>query len=94
MYVSLLARKRFFAVQYRIVRVRTSRNKILRGPRSSSFWLPRNLAYHMDRQARTSNTVSAKSREMTGRSLNPALVAGRRRGKDDRKQNTLAPLFT
>ncbi len=40
---------------------------ILRGPRSVSFWLPRNLSNHMDRQARTLGTVIVKSREMTGR---------------------------
>jgi hypothetical protein len=45
----------------------------------------------MDRQARTGDTVSFKSREMTG-SQTPPVVAGRRRGKDDRKQNALAPL--
>ncbi len=28
-----------------------------RGPRSSSFWLPRNLSHHMDRQAHTGDTV-------------------------------------
>jgi hypothetical protein len=31
------------------------------------FWFPRNLSNHMDRQARTRDTVLAKSREMTGR---------------------------
>jgi hypothetical protein len=36
------------------------------------------LHNHMDRQARTHDTVFVKNREMTGR----------RRGKDDRKQNT------
>ncbi len=41
---------------------------ILRGPSSSSFWVPRNLSNHMDRQARTHDTVLVKSREMTGRS--------------------------
>ncbi len=30
------------------------------------FWLPQNLSNHMDRQARTSDTVLVKSREMTG----------------------------
>ncbi len=30
--------------------------------------LPRNLSNHMDRQARTGDTVLVKSREMTGRS--------------------------
>jgi hypothetical protein len=47
----------------------------------------------MDRQALTGDTVLVKSiREMTGRLLNTAVVAGGRRGKDDRKQNTFAPL--
>jgi hypothetical protein len=40
----------------------------------------------MIRQARTGDTVLAKSREMTGRAQYPAVVAGGRRGKDDRKQ--------
>ncbi len=40
---------------------------ILRDPRSSSFWFPRNLSYHMIRQARIGDTVLVKSREMTGR---------------------------
>jgi len=35
---------------------------------SSSFWLPRKVSYHMDRQARTGDSVLVKSREMTGRS--------------------------
>jgi hypothetical protein len=41
----------------------------------------------MIRQARTGDTVLAKSRE-TGRTQNPAVVAGGRRGKDDRKFGT------
>jgi hypothetical protein len=45
----------------------------------------------MDRQARTGDTVLVKSREMTGRTRTMPLAGGRR-GKDDRKQNTLAPL--
>ncbi len=40
---------------------------LLRGPHSSSFWLPRNLFNHIDRQARTRDAV-LKSRETTGRS--------------------------
>ncbi len=44
---------------------------ILRGSRSSSFWVPRNLSHHMIRQAqaatRTGDTVLVKSRDMTGR---------------------------
>jgi hypothetical protein len=40
----------------------------------------------MDRQARTGDIVLVKSREMTGREPNTAVVAEGRRGKDDRKQ--------
>jgi hypothetical protein len=40
----------------------------------------------MDRQARNGDTVLVKSREMTGRSH--PLLAGGRRGKDVRNQNT------
>jgi hypothetical protein len=58
---------------------------ILRGQRSSSFWLPRNLSTHIDRQASTRDTVLAKSREMTD---------GGGKGKDDRKQNTFSPLVS
>ncbi len=53
------------------VLLRTREYWVLRGPRSSSFcsfWLPRNLSNHMDRQARTGDTVLVKSWEMTGRS--------------------------
>jgi hypothetical protein len=48
----------------------------------------------MDRQACTRDTVLVKSREMTGRSqtLPWWMGGGGGRGKDDRKQNTLAPL--
>jgi hypothetical protein len=38
---------------------------LYKGPRSSCFWLPRNLSTHMDRQARARDTVLDKSREMT-----------------------------
>ncbi len=41
---------------------------IPRGPRSSSFWVPRNLSNHMDRQSRTADLVLVKTREMAGRS--------------------------
>jgi hypothetical protein len=40
------------------------------GPRSSSFWFPRNHSHHMIRQASTDGTMLAmlvKNREMTGR---------------------------
>ncbi len=48
----------------------------------------------MDRQARIGDTVLVKSREMTGLGFSQitAIVAGGRRVKDDREQNTLAPL--
>jgi hypothetical protein len=46
----------------------------------------------MDRQARTSDTVLVKRKEMTDRAQTLPMVAGGRRDKDDRKQNTLAPL--
>jgi hypothetical protein len=38
-------------------------NWVLRGLRSSSFWLPRNLSNPMDRQACTEVTVLVKNRE-------------------------------
>ncbi len=62
---------------------------ILRGPRSSSFWLPRNLSNHMDRQARTGDTVRL---QIGVRSQTLPWWLGGRRGKDDRKQNTLPPV--
>jgi hypothetical protein len=45
-------------------------------------------------QNRTGDTVLVKNREMTGRrkDSNTAVVAGRRRGEDDKKHNTFAPL--
>ncbi len=46
----------------------------------------------MDRQARNGDTVLAKSREVIGRSQTLPWWPGGRRGKDDRKQNTLASL--
>ncbi len=45
----------------------------------------------MVRRAPTGDIVLVKSREMTGRTQK-TLLAGGRRGKEDRKQNTLAPL--
>ncbi len=38
-----------------------------RVPRSSSFFIPRNLSNHMDGRACTGDTVLVRSREMTGR---------------------------
>ncbi len=38
---------------------------ILRDPRLSSFWISQNLSLHMDRQARTGDTVLIKSRTQT-----------------------------
>ncbi len=56
---------------------RTIENWILRGPRSSSFWFPRNLSHHMIRQARTGDTVLVRSREMIGRrQVLPRWLAG------------------
>ncbi len=37
------------------------------GPRSPFVWFPQNLSNHMDRQARTGDTVLVESKEMTGR---------------------------
>ncbi len=66
---------------------------MLRGPRSSSFWFPRNLSDHMVRQARTGDTGKTNSRGMTGIGPKHCRAGGwGRRGKDDRKQNALAPL--
>ncbi len=65
---------------------------ILRGPRSSSFLVPRNLSHHMIRQAPTGDIVLDKSRGMTGRTQTLPCRLGGRRGQDDRKPNTLAPL--
>jgi hypothetical protein len=36
-------------------------------PTNVFFWVPRNLSHRMDRQARTSDAVQVKSREMTSR---------------------------
>ncbi len=44
------------------------------------------------RPGRAGDTVLVKTREMTGRSQTLPWVAGGRRGKDDRKQVTLALL--
>ncbi len=69
---------------------------ILRGPRSSSFWVPRNLSHNMDnRQSRYDVTVLVMRKEMTTCMQNPitAVMAGRRVGKDDKKQNILAPFY-
>jgi hypothetical protein len=45
----------------------TREDWVPRGPKSSSFWVPRNLSNHMDRQARIGYTVLVKRREVTGR---------------------------
>ncbi len=47
----------------------------------------------MDRQAWTRDTVFVKNRGITGRSLTLQRRLGGRRGKDNRKQNTLALLI-
>jgi hypothetical protein len=44
----------------------------------------------MDRQARTGDAVLVKSREITGRNQTVPCWLG---GKENRKQNTLAPLL-
>jgi hypothetical protein len=58
-------------------------DSILRGPRSSSFWVPRNLSHHMIRQACFGDTVLVKSRKMTGRNQTLPCWLGGRRGKDE-----------
>jgi hypothetical protein len=60
----------------------------MRGPRSSPFWLPRNLSNHMDTGlGHTGDTVLVINRERTYiLEPNIAVVARGRRGKDDRKQ--------
>jgi hypothetical protein len=60
----------------------------LTGPRSPSFRVPRNLSKHMDRQARTGDTVLVKSREVGAKHC----LVRWGGGKDDRKENTLARL--
>jgi hypothetical protein len=40
----------------------------------------------MIREDRNSDTMLSKSGEVTGRAKNTAVVAGERRGKDDRKK--------
>ncbi len=66
----------------------TIRNEILKGLRSSSFWVPRNLSNHIYRPARNRNTVLAKSREMTVKSQTLPCGGGVRRRNDDCKENT------
>ncbi len=67
--------------------VLTVEELILRGPRSSSFWFPRNLSQSCGWIGKpgTCDTELIKSRDVPWGG-----VAGGR-GKDDRKQNTLAP---
>jgi hypothetical protein len=50
---------------------------MLRGPRSSSFWVPGNLSHHMIRLARTGEKF--KSGEITGRTKNLTLWLGGRK---------------
>jgi hypothetical protein len=64
----------------------------MNGPRSSSFWVSRNLFNHMDRQAHTRNPVLVKSIERLLLGAKHCRGGWGRRGKDDRKQYTLAPL--
>jgi hypothetical protein len=56
----------------------------------SSILVPQNIYHHMIRQARTGDTESVKSREKTDRTQTMPRGVWGRRGKDDRKQNTLA----
>jgi hypothetical protein len=76
-------------LQYNLSMPQTIEEWNTKSPRSSSFWVPRNLSHHMDRQARTLYAVLVTSRELEA---NTAVVAGGRSCKDDRKQNTLAIL--
>ncbi len=74
------------------IRIRNTAGEgwILRGPSSSFFWLPQNLSDHMDRQARTGDTVLVKSREMIGRSKTLPWWSGGGGGGDEerlRRQN-------
>ncbi len=58
-----------------------------------SFYVPRNLSNHMDRQARTSDTVLVKSRKMTGRSQTLPWWLGRGGIKTTENKIKLAPLM-
>jgi hypothetical protein len=60
-------------------------DSILRGPRSSSFWVPRNRSHHIVRQA-SAPAIQCCLRLLVERRQVPN--TGERRGKDDRKQNT------
>jgi hypothetical protein len=51
----------------KINKASTQRGLNTRRPTSSSFWVPRNLSNHIDRQARTGDTVLVKNREIAGR---------------------------
>ncbi len=51
------------------------------------FLAPRNHSNHMDKQARTGDTVLIKSREMTGRRQILSWVAGGRRGVKTTENN-------
>ncbi len=56
-------------VLYTVVRrlVRRQRGLNTKRPTLVFFWVPRNLSIHMDRRARTGDTVLVKSREITDR---------------------------
>jgi hypothetical protein len=57
------------------------------GPSSSSFWLPETSPIIWIGKLRTHDTELVKSTEMTGRThANTVVVAGGKKGKDDRKQ--------
>jgi hypothetical protein len=61
--------------------IQTREDSILGGPRSFSFWLPRNLSNHMIRQARTGDTVLVNSRETGAESNTGRGEKGSRRQK-------------
>jgi hypothetical protein len=71
---------------------RRQRGLNAKSQRSSSFWIPRNLSHHMNRQALTGDTMLVKIRETTGRT--PTLPYGwvGEGVKEDRIQNVLVPL--
>jgi hypothetical protein len=91
----------YFCKKYGIKQIKTTCKNSLpqRGlnakrPKIVFLWVSRTLSHHMIRQAHTGDTVLAKCREMTRRAQTLLWCrggGGGTRGKDDRKQNTLAP---
>jgi hypothetical protein len=47
----------FYFTRWSVEPAHTREDLILRGPRSSPFWIPRNLSHHMIRQTQTGDTV-------------------------------------